>query len=87
MKITSFEKGVGEDKEVVYVDDVEIQYCQPPDDNIDNDEVQVLTVKSVNYGGGRYLAISTPIWSFEKINDLIAVLKDFKKRALIDDNK
>lgn len=64
----------------VYVEDVSVEYGQ---DTVDEEDYQILKVSTENNGVARYINISTEKWSFSDIDDLIQILEDFKKRALL----
>ena len=59
--------------------EVMIKYNQQ--DDLSGDELQTITVQTQDIGGGNYFVISTERWSFDSIDELILVLKDFKKKA------
>lgn len=65
----------------VAVDDISIVYCQEMDSNGNREDMQSIKIERMNAGGGDYWTISTKRWSFDKISDLIAVLKDFNKKC------
>lgn len=66
----------------LYIDNVSVEYTQPTPDN---DDVEILKVSTKNNGIARYLNIETSEtgFSFSDIDELILILNDFKKRALL----
>jgi hypothetical protein len=57
-------------------------YCQQADSCADNpSDIQELTIKTEDAGGGTYFVLSSTRWAFDKIEDLIAVIRDFEKRV------
>ena len=68
--------------EKVGVTEVTVTYCQDGDSNASND-FQRLEVKTEDAGGGSFFVIKTDRWAFDKIDDLINILNDFKKRINI----
>ena len=63
------------------VDDVSIQYIQTGDCTENDDDVQSITISTRNNGIGRFLNIKTDSWSIDSIDDLKALIDDFKQRA------
>lgn len=64
----------------VAVDDVVINYTQDGDTE-NPDDTQQLKVRTVNNGMARYIVFETERWAISNVDELIAVLEDFKKRA------
>lgn len=66
----------------LYIDDVSVTYGQPtPDDN----DIETLKISTCNNGVARYLKIETSEtgFSFTDIDELVSIINDFKKRALV----
>ena len=80
MIILPYEKMDYEDDKVA-VDDVIVTYCQTNDCTESRNEVQTLTLSTRNNGVGRFVNIKTENWSINEIEDLVKLIKDFKKRA------
>lgn len=66
------------------IDDVSITYVQGSDCTQDEDGANSITISCLNNGCARFLCIKTERWSFDNIDSFVELLKDFKKRALID---
>lgn len=64
------------------IDDVSVQYVQTGDCTESEDDVQTITISTRNNGVARFLNIKTDNWSFDSADDLIAIINDFKQRAL-----
>jgi len=58
------------------------EYNQEPDDS-SNGEVQELKITTEDAGGGTYYVIETKRWAIDKVEDLVFILEDFKKRFAI----
>ncbi len=57
-----------------------VTYIQNSDSNDEDvDGAQELQLGVENAGGGNYFVMETERWAFDKIDDLIAILEDFKK--------
>jgi hypothetical protein len=57
-------------------------YCQKSDSCAPNSsDIQELTIKTEDAGGGAYFVLSSTRWAFDKIEDLISVIRDFEKRV------
>ena len=67
------------DPEEIVISDIQAIYVQKSDSNDDN-EFQELKINTQDSGGGNYFAIKTERWSFDDVDELIKVLKDFKNR-------
>jgi hypothetical protein len=65
--------------EEIAISDIQAIYVQKSDSNDDN-EFQELKIRTQDSGGGNYFAIKTERWSFDDVDELIKVLKDFKNR-------
>lgn len=65
----------------VALSEIAANYCQEMDSNGDSENMQEFKIERCNAGGGDYWTISTERWSFDKISDLITVLKDFNKKC------
>ncbi len=55
-------------------------YLQNADSCDPEGGIQALEISTDDAGGGNYFVIETKRWAFDKIEDLINVLKDFSKR-------
>lgn len=64
----------------ITLEEVKVTYTQDTDCMQDNDDCQVLTLEAVDGGGGMFYRMTTNQkgWSFDKIDSLIEVLKNFK---------
>lgn len=63
------------------IDDVSITYLQNSDCTEEDENVQSITMSTRNNGVGRFINIKTENWSFDDINELEDLIKDFKQRA------
>lgn len=65
------------------VDDVSITYLQNSDCSGEDgeEEVQSITISTRNNGVSRFVNIKTESWSFDDIDELKKLIKDFKQRA------
>ena len=71
--------------DLTWVEDISVTYNQNDDCCGDNDEVQAITLTSVNNGIAPFIRISIPTdgpgyWSISDINDLKLIVEDFEKR-------
>lgn len=69
--------------EKVAVDDVSVTYVQS-NDCTEEEGVQTLIISTRNNGVARFLNLKTGEeggWSFDSIDDLVKLIKDFKKRC------
>lgn len=64
----------------IYIEDVSVEYSQYSATDNDYNTLKVFTE---NNGVARYLNISTEKWEFSDIDELIEILNDFKKRAVL----
>lgn len=80
MEIKSYEDFKFEDNKVG-IDDVSITYLQNSDCTESEDNVQSITISCRNNGVARFLNIKTENWSLENTEEMLAILKDFEKRA------
>jgi len=80
MEIKPYENFHFEDNEVG-LDDVSITYLQNSDCTESGDDVQSITISCRNNGTARFLNIKTENWSLENAEEMLALLKDFEKRA------
>lgn len=80
MEIKSYENFHFEDNEVG-IDDVSITYLQRSDCTENEDDTQSITISCRNNGVARFLNIKTENWSLENAEEMLALLKDFEKRA------
>lgn len=75
--------GFPEDNQVL-LDEITCKYVQNPDCTEDREgEFQELILSSRDGGGGKFININANNWSIsgeDNFSDLIAVLKDFKRR-------
>lgn len=67
--------------EHIGVDDVSVTYLQNSDCTEEDGNVQSITISTRNNGVGRFINIKTENWSFDDINELEELIKDFKQRA------
>ena len=67
----------------ITLEEVKVTYTQDTDCMQDNDDCQVLTLEAVDGGGGMFYRMTTNQkgWSFDKIDSLIEVLKNFKDKV------
>ena len=67
----------------ITLEEVKATYTQDTDCMQDNDDRQVLTLETVDGGGGMFYRMTTNQkgWSFDKIDSLIEVLKNFKDKV------
>ena len=63
------------------IDNVSITYLQNNDCTEEEGNVQSITISTRNNGIGRFINIKTENWSFDNINELEELIKDFKQRA------
>lgn len=74
--------------ESVALSKVTIEYTQDLDSCQLESEVgeccQVLTIETDDAGGGKFMRFSTNSWSIDKLEDLVDVFEDFKKRSSCD---
>ena len=80
MEIKSYEDFKFEDNKVG-IDDVSITYLQNSDCTESEGDVQSITISCRNNGAARFLNIKTENWSLENAEEMLALLKDFEKRA------
>jgi hypothetical protein len=62
----------------IIIDPPKIKYVQR--DDLSSEDFQELEVSMDSSGVGYYPVISTKRWSIDKIEDLIAILKDYQSR-------
>ena len=60
-------------------------YFQGPDDNDPNQVDQEIEISVDDGGAGKYYVIKTRRWAFDKISDLVDLLKDFAAKAGMGD--
>lgn len=84
MEIKSYENFKFEDNKIG-IDDVSITYLQNSDCTESKDETQSITISCRNNGVTRFLNIKTENWSLENAEEMLALLKDFEKRAELCD--
>ena len=65
------------------LDDLKATYIQECDQsmNINREDFQELKIWLDSQGAGKYFVLETRRWAFDDIQELIDVLKDFKRRA------
>ena len=80
MEIKAYEDFKFEDGHIG-IDDVSITYLQNSDCTEEDENVQSITISTRNNGVGRFVNIKTENWSFDDINELEELIKDFKQRA------
>ena len=67
----------------ILLDEITCTYLQEADCTEDREEPQTIILSSRDGGGGKFINISTTSWSINGDNfedDIILLLKDFKKR-------
>lgn len=83
MQVSVITDGYPEDNQVM-LDEITCKYVQNPDCTEDRDgEFQEIILSSRDGGGGKFININTKNWSISgdgKFEELVTVLKDFKKR-------
>ena len=83
MQISIITDGFPEDNQIM-LDEITCKYIQNPDCTEDRDgEFQEIILSSRDGGGGKFININTKNWSISgdgEFEELITVLKDFKKR-------
>ena len=82
-KIKGFEKADLDND--VYIDDIQITYCQVGDCTEDRDDVQTLTLSARNNGCARFINIKTENWSIDSPDEFSNIVRDFEKRADMHD--
>ena len=74
------------DDDQVLVDEISVKYYQPSDCTEDRDsDGQEIILSTRDGGGGKFINIKTDNWSISGIEDLQTLIKDFNKRAGIED--
>lgn len=58
-----------------------VTYSQEPDSCGPQEEYQHLKLSTDDAGGGKFIVMETTRWAINSIDELVAVLNDFKKRA------
>ena len=83
MQVSIITDGCPEDNQIM-LDEITCKYVQNPDCTEDREgEFQEIILSSRDGGGGKFININTKNWSIsgdDKFEELITVLKDFKKR-------
>ena len=83
MQVSIITDGYPEDNQIM-LDEITCKYVQNPDCTEDKEgEFQEIILSSRDGGGGKFININTKNWSIsgdDKFEELITVLKDFKKR-------
>lgn len=71
--------------EQILLDNITIVYNQEPDCTEDREgDGQNITISSRDGGGGKFIHIKTEGWSTSDEEDIVSLIKDFKKRAGIE---
>ena len=70
--------GYSDENNQTVLTDIKVQYCQGDDQH--SDDFQEINIGIDSNGVGFYYYIETKRWAFDDIDDLIALLEDFKKR-------
>ena len=65
------------------IEEISCTYSQNGDSCADSDVLQFLHIKTQDAGDGKYFVIETERWAFDKIEDLIEVLRDFENRIKV----
>lgn len=65
--------------EEIHIEKMKVDYSQKCDQT--SEHWQVLSIETEDNGGGAYFVIKTERWAFDKIQELIDTLEDFKRRA------
>lgn len=83
MQVSIITDGFPEDNQIM-LDEITCKYIQNPDCTEDREgEFQEIILSSRDGGGGKFININTKNWSISgdgKFEELVTVLKDFKKR-------
>ena len=87
MEIVNWENADFDNDELIAVDDVCVKYMQNPDCTETDDEPQVIEISTRNNGTHRFLNIKTENWSISNIDELVKIIKDFSKRAGLNQNE
>lgn len=74
--------GIPKDRQVL-IDTISITYNQENDCTEVDEGVQVLTLETRDGGGGKFIHLKSEGWSFDSIEELIAIIEDFKSRIKI----
>jgi hypothetical protein len=67
-----------------YIERVTVTYSQ--DNELQSGVTDSLTISTEDQGAGAYLVLKTKRWAVDKIDDLIRLLEDFKKRAGVEED-
>jgi hypothetical protein len=67
--------------DAIVLSECKITYSQEPDSCSSNDEYQYMKLSTDDAGGGKFIVMETTRWAINSIDEFIAVLNDFKKRA------
>lgn len=75
------------DDEIVGIDDVSVTYLQNSDCTGEDgkEDVQSITISTRNNACARFINIKTDSWSISDIDELIKLIKDFKRRSGLDE--
>lgn len=68
-----------ENEQDIIVSEIKLTYSQENENN--NSIIYTLEVSTETQGDGFYFVIKTDRWAFEKVEDLVKVLNDFKNKA------
>ena len=83
MQVSIITDGFPEDNQIM-LDEITCKYVQNPDCTEDKEgDFQEIILSSRDGGGGKFININTKNWSIsgdDKFEELVTVLKDFKKR-------
>lgn len=75
-----------EEQKNMHVAEMTVKYSQEPD-AFDDEPEQYLEIETCDAGGGDYYVITTKRWAVNEIDELIALLHDFKKRYTGQDDR
>ena len=60
------------------IESVKIVYTQ--EDDLHSEDIQELIIETGDNGGGKYFVLKTKRWAIDDIDEIVKMLKDFKKR-------
>ena len=64
----------------VTINEISAKYVQEKDGCDGGDDLQELSIITQDAGGGVYYVIETQRWAFNDVEELVAVIEDFKNR-------
>ena len=64
----------------ILLDSISCTYIQEADCTENRDDCQEIVISTRDGGGGKFINIKTDSWSISDEEDLIKLIKDFKKR-------